>query len=321
MKKIFKGIGLLLFVLLCNGTTQAQRDFQAKARLDSTHILIGDQVKLHLSITGKTLPQTIFPQACDTCLPGLELIRRSAIDTQQDAGGFTLTQDWTLTGFDSGQFEIPALPFFGPDAGLLAATQPITIDVQTVAVDTNAAFKDIKPVLQSPLTFKEIVRYIGIGLGIFALLGGIIYLAFRYARKRKQPEDSRHARPKEPAHVIAFRALEELRQKKLWQEGQHKEYYSELSGILRTYLYHRWDIPAMEMVSDEIMENLVRTGVDQRQMNDLKFTLQTADGVKFAKACPLPDENAQAFQHVYDFVDATKAVEKPDEKEGGKKHE
>lgn len=321
MKKIFKGLSLVIFALLCAGATQAQTDFQAKARLDSTHILIGDQVKLHLSISGKNLPQTLFPQACDTCLPGLELIHRSAIDTQQDAGGFTLSQDWTLTGFDSGKFEIPALPFFGPDAGLLAATQPIAIDVQTVAVDTNAAFKDIKPVLQSPLTFKEIARYIGIGLGIFALLGGIIYLAFRYGRKRKNPEKDKRVKPREPAHVTAFRALEELRQKKLWQEGRHKEYYSELSDILRTYLYHRWDIPAMEMVSDEIMDNMVQTGVDQRQMNDLKCTLQTADSVKFAKACPLPDENAQAFQHIYDFVDATKAVEKPEEKEGGKQHE
>lgn len=321
MKKIFKGLSLAIFALLCAGATQAQTDFQAQARLDSTHILIGDQVKLHLSISGKTLPQTIFPQACDTCLPGLEVVHRSAIDTQQEAGRFTLSQDWTLTGFDSGRFEIPAMPFFGPNAELLAGTQALAIDVQTIAVDTNAAFKDIKPVLQSPLTFKEIVRYIGIGLGILALIGGIVYLAYRYGQKRKKPEEGKRLKPKEPAHIIAFRALENLRQKKLWQDGRHKEYYSELSEILRTYLYHRWDISAMEMVSDEIVDALMQVRVEQRQLNELRITLQTADSVKFAKACPLPDENAQAFQHVYDFVDATKATEKPEEKEGETHHE
>lgn len=318
MKRIFKGITLLLLAMACTGTLQAQGDFQAKARLDSTHMLIGDQLRLHLSISGKSLPNTRFPQACDTCLPGLEVVHRSAVDTQKSADGFTLSQDWLLTGFDSGRFEIPAMPFFGPNAELLAATQPITIDVQTVAVDTNAAIKDIKEVMQSPLTFREIIKYVGIGLGIFALLGGIIWLAVRYGRKHGKTEEGRHAKPKEPAHIIAFRSLESLRQKKLWQEGRHKEYYSELSGILRTYLYHRWDISAMEMVSDEIVDALVRIPVEQRQLNDLKFTLQTADSVKFAKACPLPDENAQAFQYVYDFVDATKAAEKPVEKEGGK---
>lgn len=310
-----------MLAFACIAAAQAQTGFQARARLDSTHMLIGDQVKLHLSISGKNLPQALFPQACDTCLPGLELIHRSAIDTQKNDGGYTLSQDWTLTGFDSGHFEIPALPFFGPNAVLLASTQPLAIDVQTIAVDTNAAIKDIRPILQAPLTFKEIIRYVGIGLGIFALLGGIIYLAYRYGKKRGKPEEGKRAKPKEPAHIIAFRALENLRQKKLWQEGHHKEYYSELSEILRTYLYHRWDISAMEMVSDEILEALEKTEVEKRQLNDLKYTLQTADSVKFAKHCPLPDENAQAFQHVYDFVDATKAVEKPAEKEGGNQHE
>lgn len=321
MNKILKNTSILLFACCCAGSMTAQTNFRAEARIDSTHMLIGDQLKLQLSISGKQLPKTAFPQVCDTCLPGLELIHRSPVDTQKNAGGFTLSQVWTLTGFDSGRFEIPALPFLGPNAELLAATQAISIDVQTIAVDTNAAIKDIKPVLQSPLTFKEIAKYAGIGIGILALIAGIVYLAYRYGRKRKKPEENKHAKPKEPAHIIALRALEKLRQKKLWQEGRHKEYYSELSEILRTYLYHRWDISAMEMVSEEIVDTLTQNHIETQRVNELKFTLQTADSVKFAKACPLPDENAQAFQHVFDFVEATKAIEKTTEKEEGKNNE
>ena len=125
-------------------------------------------------------------------------------------------------------------------------------------------------------------------------------------------------KPDEPAHLIALRALEALRQKKLWQEGRHKAYHSELSDILRNYMYKRWDIPAMEMVSDEILEALEAKAIAPQLLNAIRTALRTADSVKFAKACPLPDDNSQAFQAVYDFVTATKAEDKPVEKEGGK---
>ena len=43
---------------------------------------------------------------------------------------------------------------------------------------------------------------------------------------------------------------------KLWQQGEIKQYYSELTDILRIYIENRWDIQAMEMVSSEIIESL-----------------------------------------------------------------
>ena len=153
---------------------------------------------------------------------------------------------------------------------------------------------------------------------MLALLAGIIYLIYRLSRKKRQPTGGKREKPDEPAHIIALRALEELRLKKLWQEGRHKEYYSELSDILRNYMYNRWDIPAMEMVSDEVLEALEQLHTEKSLLNQLRTWVRTADSVKFAKACPLPDENSQAFQAVYDFVTATKAEDKPVEKEGGK---
>jgi len=42
--------------------------------------------------------------------------------------------------------------------------------------------------------------------------------------------------PLEPAHVIAFRELEKLKNEELWQKGEIKRYYTILTDILRQYL-------------------------------------------------------------------------------------
>ena len=318
MKKICKRTLLVLTVLALSGNISAQTRIRAEARLDSNRILIGDQVRLHLSVSGKALPSLLLPQPCDTCLTGLEIIRRLPADTLREGNSATLSQDWILTGFDSGQFVIPAFAIFDKDSHLLAATDPLWLEVNTIPVDTSLAIKDIKEPLQAPLTWKEIGMFIGLGIAGLAVLAVIIYLINRLLKRKKQPVDVKRRKPDEPAHLIALRALEELRQKKLWQDGRHKEYHSELSDIMRTYLFNRWDIPAMEMVSDEILETLEAKAVAPQLLNPVRTALRTADSVKFAKACPLPDENSQAFQAIYDFVTATKAEEKPSEKEGGK---
>lgn len=318
MKRICRATLLLLAAIMLCGNLSAQTAIRAEARLDSTRMLIGDQTRLHLSVSGKTLPSLLLPQPCDTCLTGLEIIRRLPADTLREGNSTTLSQDWILTGFDSGRFEIPALAIFSTDSHLLAETDPLWLEVNTIPVDTNLAIKDIKEPLQAPLTLKEIAVFIGLGIAGLAVLAVIIYLINRLLKRKKQPVDVKRRKPDEPAHLIALRALEALRQKKLWQEGRHKEYYSELSDILRNYMYNRWDIPAMEMVSDEVLEALEQLHTEKSLLNQLRTSLRTADSVKFAKACPLPDENSQAFQAVYDFVTATKAEEKPSEKEGGK---
>lgn len=308
---------LLAAIMLC-GKVSAQTAIRAEARLDSTRMLIGDQTGLHLTITGSELPSLLLPQPCDTCLTGLEIIKRMPADTQRNGNGTIISQEWILTGFDSGQFVIPPFAIFGADSSLLAETEPLLLEISTIPVDTNLAIKDIKAPLQAPLTFKEISVFIGLGIAGLAVLAGIIYLVHRLLKRKKQPADVKRRKPEEPAHVIALRALEELRLKKLWQEGKHKAYYSELSDILRNYLYNRWDIAAMEMVSDEVMEAVSQPPLAEAHLLDrLRAALRTADSVKFAKACPLPDENSLAFQTVYDFVTATKADQTQSDKEGG----
>ena len=175
---------MLLAAWMLAGNLSAQTAIRAEARLDSTRMLIGDQTRLHLSVSGKTLPSLLLPQPCDTCLTGLEIIRRLPADTLREGNSTTLSQDWILTGFDSGRFEIPALAIFSTDSHLLAETDPLWLEVNTIPVDTNLAIKDIKEPLQAPLTLKEIAVFIGLGIAGLAVLAVIIYLINRLLKRK-----------------------------------------------------------------------------------------------------------------------------------------
>ncbi|MBQ5875508.1 MAG: hypothetical protein IIW60_06515, partial [Alistipes sp.] len=151
------------------------------------------------------------------------------------------------------------------------------------------------------------LKWTAIVLLVLALL---FYVAKRIlAHYGKNISDIFKPAPPLPPHVEAQMALEKLRQQRLWQEGEHKLYYSTLTDIIRAYIVGRYGVGAMEMTSDEIIEAMRGVELPQKSAMDLSDILRDADLVKFAKAVPEADENEAAFRAAWDFVEQTKPVE------------
>ena len=113
-------------------------------------------------------------------------------------------------------------------------------------------------------------------------------------------------RPLEPAHVIAFRELDRLKEEKIWNRGMVKEYYTRLTEITRKYIERQFDIPAMESTTEEILDAFKRANLDDNLLNEmLKELLELADLVKFAKEDPLPVDNQTNLNNAYIFVQKT----------------
>ena len=301
MKKLF-----FAFVLTAMCLEICSQNNLANAKLDSNNILIGDQVNLIFWFSSKDVMPVLFPTYCDTCIDGIEIIKRSKIDTVNDENGYKLTQQFTITAFDSGQYIIPPIHFYGEDSLLLAQTEPLLLNVNTIAVDTTLAIKDIKDPLSAPLTIGEIIPYIiGALLGAGLVVGGIFLI--RRVINRKKPQSLTKQKPKTPPHIIALEDLKALWQKKLYQSGYVKQYYSELTDIVRVYIENSWDIAAMEMVSAEIITALSSmNNISEDAIKKLEQTLLLADMVKFAKSNPLADESSACYQYIVDFVQSTK---------------
>lgn len=156
-------------------------------------------------------------------------------------------------------------------------------------------------------------------MGALAL---VLLLAAAYALKRylesrgKRLGDLFRPSPPQPPHVVAIKALEALHHQKLWQNNKHKQYYSALTDILRTYVAARWGFGAMEMTSDEIIETMRAEELPDKARMDLTAILRDADLVKFAKATPEAEQNEADYLKAYYFVEETKVAETEEETEG-----
>jgi hypothetical protein len=191
-------------------------------------------------------------------------------------------------------------------------------EVHTMKIDTTKGPVDIKTVYGAPVTLKEVMPYI---LGVI-LIAALIFFIFYYIRwkKKNKPLFVKPEKPAEPAHIVALRELDRIKAQKLWQQEKIKQYYSEISDTIRTYIVNRFEIPAMEQTSGETINAFKprRDLVDEKTLDQLQHILSLADLVKFAKYSPLPDDNNLTLMNAYFFVNQTKkeeikAPEKPND--------
>ena len=112
---------------------------------------------------------------------------------------------------------------------------------------------------------------------------------------------------KRSAHEIALMQLEALKNKGLLQQSKIKEYYSEVSFIIRHYLENRFLLKAPEMTTEEFLTFARDYGQLQSvQKNSLKEFLSACDMVKFAKYSPSDHEIEEIFVCAKKFVEQTK---------------
>jgi hypothetical protein len=246
----------------------------------------------------------------DTLVRNVEILRKSGLDTvTSNKEQFTLKQELIITSFDSGSYVIPPILFKYTQKGdtltYSTETSPVNLDVQTIETDPAKDIKPIKPPLTAPVSLRELLPWIGLGVLIIAL-AFLIYYYYLKKRKHKVPVVTSRLKTSIPPYEAAIEALESLRLKKLWQSGRVKEYFSEMTDIVREYIELRFPVRALEMTTSEIDSALRQTDVKSSAREKLHQTLVLADLVKFAKEQPLPLENDLSLSQCVDFVRETR---------------
>jgi hypothetical protein len=222
---------------------------------------------------------------------------------------FKQVRTLAITSWDSGYWAIP--PFRFAVNGDTMETKALLLSVNTVQVDTAAAFKDIKEIYEVPWTWQDWVRdhwpwLAGGAAAIVALI-----LLIRYLRRRARRPRIEHTEegPPEPLHVRTLSALEDIGRRNLWQQGLVKQYQSEVTDVLRAYIEERFEVPAKESTTDELLAALNMSSMGTAQREQLANMLRMADMVKFAKWTPLPVENEQLLAGAIKLVQQTSAPE------------
>ena len=302
-----KFVLFLMAVFALLGGLKAQ-DVEVEGKVESTDVQVGKPFTLNLSLK---VPYGWFVEwndfTTDTLSEQLDIIKRSDVERTADADSNVIVkQQLTLMTFDTGQVQVPPIALkyarsFDDANRLKAYTDPIDLYSTTIAVDTTLAYKPIVEPITAPVQMKEVFPWILAVLLLALAVFGIWY--WRRHRKTKVDADGNIVRgPVIPPYDKAVGDLENLRQQKLWQSGKVKEYYSSLTDIAREYIEGQFGVNAVEMTTDDILEEIKPLHFSQETYDKLKGTMEVADLVKFAKYSSSNLESENAMNSMTEFV-------------------
>ena len=276
----------LLLVLLFSSAVFAQQK-QLVTSIDTIKNKIGAEFKLSLKTSVDTSAKVVFPNLKN--IGALEVIMSYPIDTIRQDGRYELIKKYGLTQFDSGKYKIPSVKILINNKPFLSDS--LLVEVANVQVDTlQQKMYDIKDIVPVENQVGDWWKY----LLILIFIIGIGTLVYWYLRKyqKKKIEEEIFKTPIEKATTL----LQTLEKKELWQKGEIKAYYSELTDITRNYIEEAIEIPAMESTTSELIQGLRAASVkkkmtlSQETIENLERVLKQADLVKFAKSKPLDFE-------------------------------
>ena len=302
-----KYVLFLIFALFARTGLKAQ-NVEVEGKVNSTDVQVGKPFTLDLSLK---VPYGWFVEwndfAIDTLSAQLDIIKRSEVERTADADSNVIVkQQLTLMTFDTGEVQVPSVGLiyarsFDDPNRLMAYTDPINLYSTTITVDTTMAYKPIVEPLAAPIQMKEVYPWL-LGALLLVLLGLGIWLLLK-CRKTRVDENGNIVRgPVIPPYDKAVTDLENLRQQKLWQSGKVKEYFSSLTDIAREYIEGQFGVNAVEMTTDDILEEVKPLRFSQETYDKLKETMEVADLVKFAKYSSSNLESENAMNSMTDFV-------------------
>lgn len=286
------------------------------ATIDSSDIRIGEQRHIRIEVIQPQNTMVSFPlvSETDTLVPGVEILAVSKYDTIVESGTrLKISQDILVTSFDTGHYVIP--PFLFETKIKKLETEKLYLNVSTIEADfAHAKVTDIADNYDPGTNWIRILLYLSIIL-ILACIGFIAYVVYQYIQRKKLEESNEVVFvDKRLPHEIAIEELNTIKEEKVWKQGFTKQYYTSITNTLREYFVKRFNIPAMEMTSAEIVQALKYSSDAEPIINDMRQIFATSDMVKFAKHEPTQEENEISIQNAYDIVNQTVLTPKEESK-------
>lgn len=305
----------LILLLVWTGRVAAQ-SVTVDATIDSLQILIGEQAKIKLQVSLDANKRALFPVYTDTLVRGVEIIDVAKPDTQLLNGGkrALITQEYTVTSFDSALYYLPPMEVTVDNQKYRSkalALKVYSVDVPLDPENPEQLFGP-KSVMQAPFAWEDWYGFMACAVLLIPFVLLLIYLVKRFFDNKPIIRKVK-VEPKLPPHQLAMQEIERIKSEKVWQKGNSKEYYTELTDTLRTYIKERFGFNALEMTSTEIIDKLLEVK-DKEAISDLRELFQTADLVKFAKHNPLMNENDANLVNAIDFINETKEQEEENAK-------
>lgn len=279
-------------------------DVRVHMETDSSRLRIGEWMGATITVDAPADARVRMP-ATAADFAHAEVVSTEKPAAERSGDRMRYTRRLVLTAFDTGAVELRALVRYtlpGDTTALLAQSNPVTVTVRTVQVDTTKTFRDIRDVVDVPLPWWAYLLY---ALGALALGYAAWWLYRRWKRRPVEEPVVEAVTDEEPDFVVALRRLRALEDGQVWQRGEDKVFQSELSETLREYIERHYGLHALEQVTGEIVAGVARLGLPPALIEGLERTLHTADATKYAKYRPTGEEHHNGLRFSYGFVERT----------------
>lgn len=162
---------------------------------------------------------------------------------------------------------------------------------------------DIKPALAVGLD----LRWLFWALAAMALIA-LAFLVWRRWQKRGRPAASESVPPPLAPEAEALQMLDALAADDYLDP---KQFYFRLSAVVRRYIERRFDFPAAEMTTEELLPRVDRLPMAPELAQSLKAFCRAADPVKFAGVPADPGRMAHDLAFARDLVLRSSAPTEP----------
>lgn len=202
-----------------------------------------------------------------------------------------------MAAFATGDLKLPPFMVFWqePTEALAARSDSIGLKVASVMSKDMKDINDIKPQIPFP---NYLPLWILLGLIAAAGLGILGWRLYRRYRRIKL-----YGKPLPDPWDEALLALDAIPAGELEKPGRVKRHYYSVSEILKRYLTRRFDFPALDQTTSEILRDLKARKVPERDGFGEFF--RGADMVKYAKHIPPPADIAAVIPAARQLVKAT----------------
>lgn len=302
--QLLKNVKLYILLVFCFVAYSVSAQTAVEASLDTNALVIGDQTFWRLLLEVDDGTDVLFPVYTDTLVDKVEMLEAHAPDTlSDDDGKLKIEKRYLITSFDSGAYFLPPAPVIVNMKDTLFADR-LFLGVNTVSVDTAQAIKDIRMPYDVPFALSPMAKKILLISAVVLLLAVAGYFLYRYY-KRVKTGDAEEPESLVDPREFALGKLYDLQHQQLWKQQKHKEHQSLLTDTVREYIEYVYDVPALEMISDEIIEAMRQRNLNIKQLTVLRELLSLADFTKFAKYVPLDAEHEKAIESAIAFVEET----------------
>ncbi|QUB60186.1 DUF4381 domain-containing protein [Prevotella melaninogenica] len=295
---------IVIFILLILAVV-SHAQVQVTASVDSTKILIGGRSHYFITVYAPKGTKISFPEFNNKkeIISDVEVLSAKS-DTANANGKVRIRRIYTITAWDAKRYTIPAQKVIVD--GATKTTGNVALDVQAVPIDTVKSTPmppdDIQKV---PFSWGEWVPVILV-LVLALILICIVFYLYRILCHKKNGRTPKNTRTLS-YYEQAKQDLSEIAANKMLYAEQ-KDYYTDVTNVLRKYISQRYNINALEMTSHEILGSMK----DVCDVSELKVVFNTADLVKFAKYSTDANDMTYYFDSIVHFIDSTK-VDEPKE--------